>query len=117
MPHYLLSGYLPNDFDPSSMTEAMVEEIHDMNREMVALGIRRFAGGLGASHTVRPQAGGEPMVTDGPYIESKEMIAGLTIVEVERLEDALVWARRTAKVCNNTVEVREIFFVPAPPKE
>ena len=56
MPQYLIAGYLPEDFDPSTQDEAMVEEIHALNREMIAAGVRRFAGGLGSARTLRAQA-------------------------------------------------------------
>ena len=36
MPQYLVCNYLPDDFDPSTVTEAMIEEIHALNREMIA---------------------------------------------------------------------------------
>lgn len=114
MPHYLISGYLPDNFDPSIQDEAMVEEIHALNREMVAAGIRRFAGGLGSAHTLRAQPNGEVLVTDGPYLETKELVGGITIVETANLDEALAWARRGVEACRAPVEVREIFFVPAP---
>ena len=38
MPHYLVANYLPDDFDPSTVTEAMIEEIHALNRELIAAG-------------------------------------------------------------------------------
>ena len=116
MPHYLISGYLPSDFEPSTMDEAMVEEIHALNREMVAAGVRKFAGGLGAAHTLRPQPDGEVHITDGPYAETKELVGGITIVETATLDEALAWARRGVKACRMPTEVREIFFVPAPEK-
>ena len=114
MPHYLISGYLPGDFNPSSMDEATVEEIHALNREMVAAGVRRFAGGLGAAHTLRLQPDGNVHITDGPYVETKELVGGITIVETATLDEALAWARRGVKACRMPTEVREIFFVPAP---
>ena len=114
MPHYLIAGYLPTDFDPSTVTEAQVGEIHALNRDMVRAGVRRFAGGLGAAHTLRPQPNGDVLITDGPFLETKEQVGGLTIVEVADLNEALAWARRGAKVGGATVEVREIFFNPAP---
>ncbi|HET7109359.1 MAG TPA: YciI family protein [Gemmatimonadales bacterium] len=114
MPHYLIAGYLPDDFDPSTQDEASVEEIHALNREMVAAGVRRFAGGLGSAHTLRAQPNGEVLVTDGPYLETKELVGGITIVETADLDEALAWARRGAKVFRMPVEVREIFFNPAP---
>ena len=114
MPHYLISGYLPDDFDPSKQDESMVEDIHALNREMVAAGVRRFAGGLGAAHTLRAQPDGGVRITDGPYLETKEMVGGITIVETATLDEALAWARKGVKACRMPVEVREIFFVPAP---
>ena len=53
MPQYLVTGYLPDDFDPSAQDEAMVEEIHALNREMIAAGVRKFAAGLGSTRTLR----------------------------------------------------------------
>ena len=114
MPHYLISGYLPDNFDPSSMDEAAIERIHALNREMIAAGIRRFAGGLGQAHSLRVQSDGSVLVTDGPYLETKEMIGGITIVEVANVDEALMWARKGAQVAGGSVEVREIFFNPAP---
>lgn len=114
MPHYLISGYLPDNFDPSNQDEAVVEGIHALNREMVAAGIRRFAGGLGAAQTLRPQPNGEVIITDGPYLETKELVGGITIVETANLEEAMAWAGRGAKTFGAPVEVREIFFNPAP---
>src|SRR5438270_13399229 len=116
MPHYLVSGYLPDNFDPSTQTEEMMEEIHALNREMVAAGIRRFAGGLGATRTLKPQPDGKLLVTDGPYLETKEHIGGLWILECADMDEVLAWARKGAKVCRFPVEVREIFFMPAPEK-
>ena len=46
MPQYLVANYLPDDFDPSIVTEAMMEEIHALNREMIAAGVRKFACGI-----------------------------------------------------------------------
>ncbi len=113
MPHYLIAGYLPVDFDPSKMDPAMGEQIHAINRDMVAAGVRVFSGGLGATRTLRPQPDGELLITDGPFQETKEMLAGLTIVETADLKEALAWAARGAKASGMASEVREIFFVPA----
>jgi hypothetical protein len=117
MPHYMVSGYLPDNFDPSTQDEAMVEEIHALNREMIAAGVRKFAGGLGPTHTLRPQPNGELLVTDGPYLETKEHVGGLWILECADIDEVIAWARKGAKVCRFPVEVREIFFMPAPEKD
>ncbi len=117
MPHYLISGYLPENFDPSSVDDEMIEGIYALNREMIAAGVRRFAGGLGAAHTLRSQPDGNVLITDGPYLETKELVGGITIVETGSLDEALEWARKGAKVGRNNVEVREIFFNPAPEED
>lgn len=117
MPQFLFAGYLPENYQPSAEDEAMAEEIHALNREMIAAGVRRFAGGLGPARTLRPQSDGELLLTDGPYLEAKEHIGGLWILETANLEEALAWARKGAKACRFPIEVREIFFVPAPETE
>lgn len=114
MPQYLLSGYLPDDFDPSTQDEATMEEIHALNREMIAAGVRRFACGLGATRTLRPQPNGEVLLTDGPYLEAKEHVGGFWILECADMDEALTWARKAAKACRTPGEVREILFMPAP---
>jgi len=117
MPQYLVSGYLPDNFDPSAMDEATVEGIHALNREMDAAGVTKFACGLGKAHTLRVQPNGEVLLTDGPYLETKEHVGGLSILECADLEEALAWARKGVKVGRGPVEVREIFFMPAPEKD
>ena len=112
MPQYLVAGYLPDDFDPTKMDEAMVEEIHALNREMIAAGVRKFACGLGPACTLRAQPNGEVLLTDGPYLETKEHVGGLLILECADMDEALAWARKGAK--NGAVEVRPIFFMPDP---
>ena len=117
MPQYLLAGYLPENFDPSTMDEATVEGIHALNREMIAAGVRKFACGLGKEVSLRPQPNGEVLLTDGPYLETKELVGGISILETANLDEALAWARKGAKVSGGPIEVREIFFVPAPEKD
>ena len=117
MPQYLVSGYLPDNYDPSVETEATIEAIHALNREMIAAGVRKFAGGLSPkTTTLRAQPNGELLVTDGPYLEAKEHVGGLWILECADIDEVLAWARKGAKVCRTAIEVREIFFMPAPEK-
>lgn len=119
MPQFLVANYLPDNFDPSTVTEAMVEEIHALNREMIASGARKFACGISPASqakTVRKQPNGSVLVTDGPYIETKEHMGGFWILEAADMEEALVWARRGAITCDAVGEVRELLFFPAPEK-
>ena len=67
-----------------------------------------FAGGLGGpdSATVIDNRGGEAMVTDGPFLESKEYLVGFWILEADDLDVALRLATEASKACNRKVEVR-----------
>jgi hypothetical protein len=119
MPQYLVASYLPDDFDPSTVTEAMMEEIHALNREMIAAGVRKFACGISPAanaKTVRKQSNGTVLVTDGPYLETKEHIGGFWILEAANMDEALAWTRKGAISCDAVGEVRELLFYPAPEK-
>jgi hypothetical protein len=67
-----------------------------------------FAGGLAApsSATVIDNRGEEAMFTDGPFLESKEYLAGFWIIEAADLDVALKLAAEGSKACNRKVEVR-----------
>ena len=67
-----------------------------------------FAGGLAApsTATVIDNRGDEPMFTDGPFVESKEFLAGFWIIEAPDLDVALKLAADGSKHCNRKVEVR-----------
>jgi hypothetical protein len=117
MPQYLVANYLPDDFDPSAVTEAMIEEIHALNREMIAAGVRKFACGISQASnakTLVKQSDGNVLVTDGPYTETKEHMGGFWILECADMDEALAWARKGAIACDVAGEVRELLFFPAP---
>ena len=117
MPQYLVANYLPDDFDPSAVTEAMIEEIHALNREMIAAGARKFACGISPASdakTVRKQSDGTVLVTDGPYTETKKPMGGFWLREAADMGEALAWARKGAITCDAVGEVRELLFFPAP---
>ena|SRR6204780_3013506 len=67
-----------------------------------------FAGGLGApiSATVIDNRGQEAVLTDGPFVESKEYLAGFWIIEAADLDVALKLATEGSRACNRKVEVR-----------
>src|ERR1700749_5335176 len=120
MPHDLVASYLPDNFDPSTVTEAMMEEIPPLNREMIAAGVRKFACGISPAanaKTVRKRSDGTVLVTDGPYLETKEHMGGFWILECADMDEALAWARRGAIACDVPGEVRELLFPPAAEKK
>jgi hypothetical protein len=117
MPHFLLAGYLPDNFDPSTVDESMGQKIHALNKEMIAAGVRKFACGVspaGSAKTLRANPDGGVLVTDGPYLETKEHIGGFWILEAADMEQAMAWARKGVVATKGQVEVRELFFQPAP---
>jgi len=117
MPHYLVSGFLPPNFDPSSMTEAAIRDINALNDELEAAGVRHFAGGLAApseTKTLRRTAGGDVVVTDGPYLEAKEYVGGMMIIEAANMDEALMWCRKSVTAGGMPTEVREIPFSNLP---
>ncbi len=74
--------------------------------EMAAIEV--FAGGLGSpgSATVIDNRGEEAMFTDGPFVESKEYLAGLWIIEAAGPGVALKLAAEGPEACNRKIEVR-----------
>ena len=67
-----------------------------------------FAAGLGApdTATVIDNRNGKPLFTDGPFLESKEYVAGFWIIDAPDLDVALKLATEGSKHCNRKVEVR-----------
>src|SRR5499425_3021044 len=113
MAQYLVAIYLPDGYDRSKEGEAMMEETHALNREMMAAGARKFACGLtpaSGARSLRRQPDGKVVVTDGPYLETKEHIGGFWILEATDMDEALAWARKGAISCDAAGEVRELLF-------
>ena len=115
MPQYLVAIQHPEDYEPPVDAEAMMRDISALNREMIAAGVRDFAGGLQAARkakSVRVQAGGEVVVSDGPYLEAKEHVGGLWLLKCAEMDEAVEWARKAAVACRVPVEVREFLALP-----
>jgi hypothetical protein len=115
MPQFLVAVKHPANYDPSGEPGEMLRDISALNREMIAVGVRDFAGGLepsGKTKSVRKQADGEVVVSDGPYLEAKEYIGGFWLLTCADMDEALGWARKATVACRVPVEVRE--FLPNP---
>jgi hypothetical protein len=82
--------------------------INAFNDRLQAEGHWVFAGGLAApsSATVIDNRGEVAMFSDGPFLESKEYLAGFWIIEAADLDVALKLAAEGSKACNRKVEVR-----------
>src|ERR1700729_3275770 len=88
-------------------TEAEMAAIDVFNDGLQAGGNWVFGGGLGSpsSATVIDSRDGEPMFTDGPFLESKEFIVGFWVMEAPDLDVALKLAAAGSRACNRKVEV------------
>ena len=53
-------------------------------------------------------AGGKPMVTDGPFIEAKEVLGGYWMIDVKSKDEAIAWASRCPASNNEVIEIRQV---------
>jgi hypothetical protein len=112
MTQYLVAIHRPSDYEPSLEDEAMHRDIDVLNDEMVAAGVRVFVGGLrpaSSAMSVRAQPDGKVLITDGPYLETREHIGGFWVLEAADLNEALAWGRKAAVACRAPVEVRPFY--------
>ena len=101
----------PNSTKPAEIQDrAAFAEMGKYNDQLKKAGILLAMDGLtppsmGARLTYN---GGKPKITDGPFTESKEVIAGYWMIEVKSREEALEWASRIPCMGDGMVEVRRV---------
>jgi hypothetical protein len=110
MKNYLLSVCYPAESTQPSpdVLKRIVSDVAAVRKEMQAAGVWLFSGGLHppSSATLLRHQDGEIVITDGPFIESKEQIGGLMILKAPDLDAAIVWARKLARAVATPIEVR-----------
>jgi hypothetical protein len=92
-------------------TQAELEEMGTYNEELVKAGVMLAGEGLHPSSRgarVRFDADGDATVVDGPFAETKELIAGFWILQVSSREEVLEWVKR-APFREGELEVRQVF--------
>jgi len=90
----------------------LLAEMGRFNEELVKAGVLLSAEGLRASsHGVRVRfGGGKNTVIDGPFTESKELVAGFWLWQVKSIEEAIEWIRRSPfRKGSEQVEIRPVF--------
>jgi hypothetical protein len=111
MIHYLdEAAALDPAEDPGAKGSAAAAEMRDWVAEMEASGVKVFGAELRASRegvTVR-ERGGELLVSDGPFAETKEQIAGIDVLECASLDEAVAIASRHPTARIGVFELREI---------
>lgn len=102
------AGYLPS--------HELVEAMAKYNEELVKAGVRIMAEGLHpSSNGIRisyPKSGEKPVVADGPFTETKEVIAGFILIDVKSKEEAIEWAMRMPDPQGDgegQIELRQVF--------
>ena len=113
---YQMEGWSKDD------VKRMVGFMHDLNRDLKSKGQFVVAEGLVApdqARIVKASDDGSPVVTDGPFAESKEFIAGFWIIDVKNADEAYKFAARVSacpgpggKPLNQPVEIRAVGEAP-----
>ena len=104
------------DFTEEEMAERS-QAVTALRSEMKDAGVLIYTGGLDDSPAFSVDASsGTPMFTDGPFVETKEHLGGLAIVDVADEEEARLWAGKVAVACGWPQEVRRFGVAPQHPE-
>ncbi|MDH3248193.1 MAG: YciI family protein [Acidimicrobiia bacterium] len=113
MSQYLLSTWSVEDESPGEpptpeQMQEFMQRVIDLEAEMDASGTFLFGGGLHGpdAATVVRATEGDAIVTDGPFAESKEHIAGFYVIDADDLDEALDWANKVSAAIGRPIEVR-----------
>ncbi len=114
MPEYLIA--FNDEWVPDHTDEELREKsraVRALVAEMKAAGVFVFTGGLDPAAPVFSvdASSGEPLITDGPFAETKEHLGGFAVVDVADEQQARLWAGKIAVACGWPQEVRR-FQVP-----
>jgi len=110
MKYYLLSVMQPvGDPPPPEFLEQIMHNLDVFHTELREAGAWVFAGGLhgpDSATVLRAEENGEVLITDGPYVESKEFLGGICLIKAPDLDAALDWGRKAARATTLPIEVR-----------
>ena len=95
------------------------ERVRALRAEMKAAGVLIFTGGLDPEALVLSvdASSGTPLITDGPYTETKEHTGGFAVVDVADEAAARLWAGKIAMACGWPQEVRRFRYAADPSGE
>jgi hypothetical protein len=97
----------PDARPDAKAVEAMMKYNESLQKAGVLLsldGLHPLATGARVSF-----AGGKPKVTDGPFVETKEVLGGYWMIDVKSKDEAIEWAKRCPASANETIEIRQVF--------
>ena len=106
MARYLLAVHYGDGTLPPSEFRRLCVDVLALDAKMADAGVFVFHGGvLPESATVVRQSGDDFVVTDGPYTETKEHLAGFWIINVAHLDEALEWAKLATIAHRRPIEI------------
>jgi hypothetical protein len=112
MPQYAVLIYSPAPADPMSISPEYAEGLERYPAQITDLGGAAVTGFALQPSTTATSIRGD-VVTDGPFIEAKEVVAGFFILEAPDLETAVAIAKLNPATIDGGVEVRPLFNPPA----
>lgn len=110
MTQYMLSVWYPADAVQPAPDElaTITRDVESVHRQLQDEGSWVFGGGLHdpTTATVVMTRGGRAVTTDGPFVETKEVLGGFSVIDVADLDAALAWADRMSEATTCPIEVR-----------
>lgn len=105
---YMVQGEVPGGPGTPEEMQAFMGRVMALEAEMDESGTFVFGGALHSpdAATVVRVSDGDPVMTDGPFAESKEHIGGFYVISADDLDAALAWAAKVADATNHSIEVR-----------
>ena len=105
---YAVEGEVPRAPQTPEEMQAFMERVVALEDEMESTGTFVFGGALHDpdASTVLRSSEGDVVMTDGPFVEAKEHIAGFYIINADDLDAALVWSRKVVDAIQHPIEVR-----------
>ena len=95
---------------PEEELPDVAKAVGEVVQEAQAAGVWVFGGGLESQQA--SVVGTDGIVTDGPFPETKEVLGGFSVIDVDTREQALEWAAKIAVACRCSQEVRELLPDP-----
>ncbi len=100
----------PSAQDAPPPTPELMEEMGKFVQESIKAGVMVATGGLAPKGTRVNLTAGKYTVTDGPYIEAKELMGGFAVISVKSLEEAIGWAKRFRDIVGDgTSEIVQVY--------
>lgn len=112
MTRYMMSVWYAADSTPPTPDELtrITRDVDVVHRQLQEQGVWVFGAALHdpSTATVVHARNGQPMTTDGPFVETKEVLGGFSVIDVDDLDAALAWADRLSQATTCPIEVRPL---------